>query len=415
MVSIVPAETDLQNIDIVESLVKFSDFGKKTERVNQSGIPYFVNEYWTPKQREGHSLHEISYRACFKPQLPSFFIKRLTDEGDIVHDPFMGRGTTPLEAWLNNRIASGNDINPLSLLLTRPRLNPPTYRNIEMTLESLVQEASQCNDEKLDDNLGLTAFFHPKTLQQLSRIRDFFQQEVGLQESNPDLNLDWIRMVCINRLTGHSPGFFSGRTMPPNQAISAKSQRILNERSNLVPPERDIKSIILRKSKSLLRHSLPLFSNASSQYYLSIGPASKTPNLKSNSVSLVVTSPPFLDVVDYAKDNWLRCWFAGISDTELNIAIHKKPEDWTEMTHEVLAEQARILKPGGHIAFEVGEVRRGTILLESLVLEAAKGLPFEVLGVMVNLQKFTKTSNCWGIVNGSRGTNTNRIVLLRKF
>ena len=50
----------------------------------------FTNEFWTSKQRAGHSLHEISYRACFKPQLVDFFVQRLTEPGDLVYDPFMG-------------------------------------------------------------------------------------------------------------------------------------------------------------------------------------------------------------------------------------------------------------------------------------------------------------------------------------
>lgn len=84
------------------------------------------------------------------------------------------------------------------------------------------------------------------------------------------------------------------------------------------------------------------------------------------------------------------------------------------MVREVLQEQARILQGGGHVAFEVGEVRRGKVLLERLVWQAAEGLPFDRLGVIVNQQEFTKTANCWGVSNNSSGTNTNRIVMLRR-
>ena len=84
------------------------------------------------------------------------------------------------------------------------------------------------------------------------------------------------------------------------------------------------------------------------------------------------------------------------------------------MVRAALIEQARILRSGGHVAFEVGEVRGGRVLLERLVWDAAEGLPFERLGVMVNAQEFTKTANCWGVANGKSGTNTNRIVLLRR-
>ncbi len=86
----------------------------------------FVNEFWTAKQRQANSIHEISYRACYKPQLPHFFIDLFTEEGDTVYDPFAGRGTTLIEAALMGRNIVGNDVNPLSRLLTEPRLNIPT-------------------------------------------------------------------------------------------------------------------------------------------------------------------------------------------------------------------------------------------------------------------------------------------------
>ena len=57
-------------------------------------------EFWTAKQRYGHSIHEISYRACYKPQLPAYFIKRYAEPGQLIYDPFMGRGTTLIEAKL---------------------------------------------------------------------------------------------------------------------------------------------------------------------------------------------------------------------------------------------------------------------------------------------------------------------------
>ena len=136
--------------------------------------------------------------------------------------------------------------------------------------------------------------------------------------------------------------------------------------------------------------------------------------LKTARVALTVTSPPFLDVVQYADDNWLRCWFAGIDVAAVPIAMHGTEPAWTAMVRAVLAEQARILCPGGHVAFEVGEVRNGKLLLERLVWQAAEGLPFERLAVIVNRQDFTKTANCWGVTNGAKGTNTNRIVLLRR-
>jgi hypothetical protein len=77
-------------------------------------------------------------------------------------------------------------------------------------------------------------------------------------------------------------------------------------------------------------------------------------------------------------------------------------------------ELRRVLRPGGRVAFEVGEVRNGKILLEALVVPAAADAGLVPIAVMINDQVFTKTSNAWGVENLKKGTNTNRIVLLEK-
>jgi methylase of polypeptide subunit release factors len=141
------------------------------------------------------------------------------------------------------------------------------------------------------------------------------------------------------------------------------------------------------------------------------GPADSTPRLPAGSVDLIVTSPPFLDVVDYEGDNWLRCWFAGIDPAEVRIDRHRDVPAWESFVRRTFQEFARVVRPGGFVAFEVGEVRGGSILLERHVARAIERLPFDLLGVMVNQQTFTKTANCWGVNNNRGGTNTNRIVM----
>src|SRR5512137_1193063 len=100
-------------------------------------IQKFTNEFWTSRQRQASSIHEVSYRACFKPQLPRFFIDLLTRKGDIVYDPFSGRGTTVIEAGLMGRNVIANDANPLSRIMTEPRFFPPPVPDVEKRLASL--------------------------------------------------------------------------------------------------------------------------------------------------------------------------------------------------------------------------------------------------------------------------------------
>src|SRR3974390_360609 len=274
-------------LPFVELVRRFSDFGRPSAEIHDAGIRYLINEFWTSGQRQAHSLHEISYRACFKPQLPGFFIERLTQPGEAVYDPFMGRGTTPLQAALMGRRPVGNDINPLSTLLTRPRLNPPTATEVARRLEQVNWDGGDI------ENAELLAFYSPRTLRHIGALRRWLLDRAP-PDTTPDPADDWTRMVAINRLTGHSPGFFSVYTLPPNQAASVQSQRKINDRRGQTPPDRDVKNLILRKTQSLLSdgavppHPPPL---------LTCGAASSTPAIANASVKLVVTSPPFLDIV----------------------------------------------------------------------------------------------------------------------
>lgn len=387
-------------MNFLDTIRQFTDFGAPTTEFEDSGIRYFVNEYWTAGQRRSHSLHEISYRACFKAQLPEFLIARLSRPGDTVYDPFSGRGTTALQAALMGRRPVANDINPLSAMLLGPRLEPPAPAAVRDRLAAIPPV-----DARFSDEPELDVFYHPDTLRQIRGLRAW------MLERALDPVDAWIRMVALNRLTGHSPGFFSVYTLPPNQAASVASQRRINAARNQVPPPRDVSEIILKKTRSLLSDGPP---PPHPPGLPMTGAASSTPLLADASVDLLITSPPFLDIVDYEGDNWLRCWFAGIDPAAVPIARHGGIPAWERFVRACFDEFARVVRPGGFIGFEVGEVRGGKVLLERNVIAAIEGLPFEVLGVMVNQQAFTKTANCWGVGNNAKGTNTNRIVLIRR-
>jgi hypothetical protein len=389
----------------VETVTAAEGPGGRTIRV-----PTFINEFWTSRQRAAHSLHEVSYRACFKPQLPRFFIDRLTGPGAVVYDPFAGRGTTPLEAALAGRVPFACDINPLTAMLLEPRLSPPAIDDVRRRLDAidLTRRIRAPHD--------LEVFFHRNTLSEIAALRHYLLERD--RRGTMDGVDRWIRMVAMNRLTGHSAGFLSVYTLPPNQATTVANQRKINDKRGQVPPRRDLRAIVLKKSRALLtdlthadaRH----LAQAAERARLLTKAADATPELDEASVDLVVTSPPFLTVVNYKMDNWLRCWFCGIDPREVHITNLQRVDRWQAAMAEVFRELRRVLKRGACLAFEVGEVKKGTVRLEEAVIPAALEAGLEPVFVLINDQAFTKTANLWGVANNRVGTNTNRIVLLRK-
>lgn len=414
--SVQPVPTPVGARDFLTAVREFDEFGAKSqESITASSdgarqAPTFINEFWTASQRAANNLHEVSYRACFKPQLPRFFIERLTEPEEIVYDPFMGRGTTLIEAALNGRIPCGNDINPLSPMLVQPRLSPPALPAIARRLGEIPWKRECPLWEEL------LVFYERETLVEITALKTYLLERS--LAGTLDAVDEWIRMVAINRLTGHSAGFFSVYTLPPNQAVSIKSQTKINQDRNQTPSRRDVPKLILKKSRNLLRDldgpTRARLEHLRAGSLLTNSPAAETAKIPGDSVRLVVTSPPFLDVVDYAGDNWVRCWFAGIDPKTVRLTVPKKVEVWQEEMTRVFRELRRVLKRGGHIAFEVGEVRGGTIKLEETVLTCGIDAGLDPLLVLVNQQEFTKTANCWGVDNNAKGTNSNRIVLFRK-
>ena len=378
--------------------------------VNNKSIPKYINEFWTPKQRQSCSLHEISYRACFKAELPRFFINLLTQKDDVIYDSFSGRGTTVIEAGLMGRNIISNDINPLSKILTYPRFFVPTTEDVRSRLDKIPNKKIECD-------IDLSMFYHPDTLSELLCLRNHLKD-------NQDSVDKWIQMIATNRLTGHSNYYFSVYTLPPNQAVTAERQIAINKEKKQVPAYRNVKEIILKKHKSLISDLTAsnidnLEKIGKKGNFLCMD--SRNSGIMENTVQLTVTSPPFLDVVQYADDNWLRCWFNQINEKEIKITQVKSLDEWCDFIKDVFKDLFRITKPNGYVAFEVGELKNGRffrskekIKLEEYVIPLGMDVGFDCICAVINEQNFAKTSNIWGIKNNKTGTNSNRIVLFQK-
>ena len=380
-----------------------------------NSLPVHSGELWTARQRQMHPIHyTISYRGSFKPELPDFFINRYLKAPGVVLDPFGGRGTTTLQANLLGHRAVHNDLNPVSVFLARSRQNVPAMEVLEKRLGAL--QLDRRVKPTPEEKERLSPFFHTKTLSEILCLKS------ELLDNMDDPAMRYIGVTALSRLHGHSDGFFSVYSFP-QISIMPGAQRKNNVRLGQKPEYKSIRERILRKMKRDLSLPLPgVFNEAArgNRYISENSQDLKT--VRTSSVDLIVTSPPFLDKVDYISDNWMRSWFLGLESatSSIELSVMNSLSEWEDFMRATLFEMGRVLRPGARAVVEVGEVKSRSVLL-NLEQVLAGLLPIRVPGgelaveeILINEQKFTKLSNCWDVKNNEKGTNTNRCLIVRK-
>lgn len=301
---------------------------------------------WGPNSRKAHPLHRMCpYIGSFPPQLPAAFLDAKPDAQTIL-DPFCGRGTVLLEANLRGKSVYGTDINPVALALSRVKLHCDPLPKVLDEIHGLNLDRDAPNPPK-----EVAPFFHPDTWRQVYWLRE--------TPKSPTLTA-----LALGRLHGHSHGFFSVKTFNVI-SVTTSALEVAKSKHQTEASPRHVK-VILEKAA---RRFLPPGGLAVAQGDVGEAEAQNLP-FRDNMFDLVITSPPFLDVLDYGELNWLRNWFLK---KECPPTFVCGVEPYKNFLRQCLKELARVIKPEGHIVFEVGPVQKNAGLSD-MVVEAAEGI-----------------------------------------
>ncbi len=259
-----------------------------------------------------HALHATcTYLGSLPPTLAHDLIARWSRPGDVVLDPFAGRGSVPLQACLERRVGVGIDRNPLAAVLTGAAIDPPSTREVTDRLAHLridwTRQRSTWMVEAGSMSAALpAAFFHPATLGQLLFVRVALDRTDVVDRALLAALAGILHGRRSSALTDAMPNTFS---MAPGYAARWVAAR------GTPPPERDVFQLLARRLMRLRREGLPATRGIAIE-----GDARDAGRLASEAlratglpdrVRLVVTSPPYLGLVRYGAANWLRLWLLG--------------------------------------------------------------------------------------------------------
>ena len=291
---------------------------------------------------------------------PSFVRKILlayTKLGDLVFDPFSGRGTTLLESLLNSREAVACDINPVAYCVSAAKAKAPSLSHLLFEIEALKSSYWRSSALTLEiHRRKLTPFFrrafHAETLRQLLFLRRKLKWR-----HNPTHT--FIAALVLGHLHGEmnrSPNYLSNQ-MP--HSISLKPSYSLKywREKNLQPPERDVFELLYDRAAYRLSDEPP--PQIGRVVQADVRKAAQELRKYVGRVAAVVTSPPYLDITSFEEDQWLRLWFLGgpPHPTYGQVSLddrHKKRENYWKFLYEAWAGIQPLLKPGAILAIRIG-------------------------------------------------------------
>ena len=234
-----------------------------------------------------HALHK--YPAKYIPEYPRWAIKKYTgNKNNIVLDPFCGSGTSNVEAKLAGHNSLAIDVDPLARFITKNKTTNQNKTKLLSTKEQLYDQLSSIKSSKeLPENFDMVKlWFRPNVAKELyglkrqitqiqdSKIRDFF-------------------LLCfsssIRKVSNADPKLVLPKI--------SKYMRIAEENGREINVIETFKKITDFSTERILE-----FSNATSAQtkVKIIGNDSRKMKIDDETITLAVTSPPYLNAPSHA-------------------------------------------------------------------------------------------------------------------
>jgi DNA modification methylase len=298
------------------------------------------------KQHWGNWLHSLSpYQGRITPSFTHWLVKIFSQKEDVVLDPFCGVGTIPLEADLLGRSSIGIDLNSYAALISKAKIDRTDAVEHVSYLKSIGDfDSSQVDLETIDE--WIRDYFHDDTLREILWLTEQFQNE----------GKEFLLACLMGILHGNRPGYLSVYT---GCIIPMKPRGIDHPKYRPDKDAKEYRAVLPRLLAKIIRMYKSGFPKKSNSKIFNAD--SRNLPLESQTVDVVISSPPYYDTLDYVSVNRVRLYILGHSTDDQkelkNELIQDKPNYQIEML-KVGVELRRVLKPNHFIVFILGDVHK---------------------------------------------------------
>lgn len=289
------------------------------------------------------SLHQLSpYIGKLKSSIAGDLVERFSKPNELVVDPFAGAGTIPLEASIRGRRALGADLSPYARILSNAKLSPPRSYAEALTLAevTLAEARALPRPDLRSVPVWVRRFYHPETLCEALNFA-----LVCRRPGNEFL------MACFLGILHHQrPGFLS---YPSSHLVPyLRDKKYPRNEFPEMYVYRDLKSRLLAKvERSYKRFTLPPRESVVGFNQTDIKDLALP-----DKFDAVITSPPYMNALDYSRDNRLRLWFINPSLADkVNSDVTQRRQAFISAIISLAAKVEQGLRRQGHCVFVVGE------------------------------------------------------------
>lgn len=243
------------------------------------------------------------YPATYIPEIPYSLIEILSQEGDTVYDPFSGAGTTFFQALILNRNAIASDsntiiidyINSLSeIMVGSVDLNALTKQLLEKT-SKFQEEKDYSGNITKDKYLLLSPWFDKYSFNELLFLYGLYNNSNGKIKTLIFILISGIVKTVCSQDRGW--GYIADNVKPKEKEYTY----------------RKVIETFNKKASSLIAELNKIdFSdkpNFKTKYIVFKHNIMDDIPIEAHSIDLIVTSPPYPNMIDYAKSQRLLYYF----------------------------------------------------------------------------------------------------------
>ena len=251
-----------------------------------------------------HGIHK--YPAKFFPELPRWLIKRYSKPGETVLDPFMGSGTTNLEASLLGRDSIGIDVDAFSRYLAKVKTTVLPQEQLLDAWSSIQESIESYNERSTIRNIPDFPYrdnwFKPYVLKELAYLKNKIE---SLKSEQDVKNFFYI---C-----------FSSVIRQASEADNNCTRTVIrkNLQKNVLPLFSF--NLFRRRTEDQIQNMIELASlEPNGRVYIpENADARRMPSIPSNSIDFALTSPPYVNAVDYPRTHQLEIYWLGFANGSL--------------------------------------------------------------------------------------------------